>query len=80
MFRTGDYVYPVDLPRRVLCRVSQAESARTTTGAFQILTLEPLKWPGRPAVGPQPVLRFDQDVRRAGTRDLWHASVADEAA
>ena len=80
MFRTGDYVYPVDLPRPLLCRVRLAESAQTTRGAFQILTLEPLEGPWRAAAPPDPVLRFDQDVRRAGTRQLWQASVTDAAA
>jgi len=80
MFRTGDYVYPVDLPRRLLCRVSLVDSAQTTRGAFQILTLEPLEGVWRQAFTPDPVLRFDQDVRRAGTRDLWQASVADVTA
>ena len=80
MFRTGDYVFPVDLPRRLLCRVAEADTAQTTTGVFQILTLEPLQgpwWEERPG---DPVIRFDRDVRRAGTRELWHARVADAAA
>src|SRR5438270_10271 len=41
-FRPGDYVYPADLPRRLLCRVAAAESGRTRTGAFQLLTPEAL--------------------------------------
>ncbi len=80
MFRTGDYVIPVDLPRSVLCRVAQAESAHTSTGAFQILTLEPLQGPWREEHPRDPVIRFDQDVRRAGTRELWQTRVDDAAA
>ena len=26
MYQTGDYVYPADMPRRLLCRVAEAES------------------------------------------------------
>ena len=79
MFRAGDYVVPVDLPRRSLCRVAETESAATSGGAYQILTLEPLAGPLR-AVACAPVLRFDRDVRRAGTRELWQLSVGDIAA
>ena len=79
MFRTGDYVFPVDLPRQLLCRVAQAESAQTRSGVFQILTLEPLQGPWRDRHPTDPVLRFDGDVRRAGTRELWHVRVADAA-
>ena len=38
-FQPGDYVYPADLPQRLLCRVTEAESGRTEMGPFQILTL-----------------------------------------
>ena len=76
MFRTGDYVFPVGLPRQLLCRVAEADTARTTGGLFQILTLEPLQGPWREGHAGDPVIRFDQDVRRAGTRELWQAGVA----
>jgi len=76
MFRTGDYVFPVDLPRQLLCRVAEAENARTRSGVFQILTLEPLQGPWREGYPSAPVIRFDGDVRRAGTRELWHVRVA----
>jgi hypothetical protein len=73
MFHLGDYVYPVDLPRRLLCRVAGAEIGRTATGPFQILTLEPLEgpWRGWPEAGA--VVRFDEDVQPACARDLWRA-------
>src|SRR6202040_3199162 len=41
-YQTGDYVYPADLPRRLLCRVRQTESLTVRTGTSQILKLEPL--------------------------------------
>jgi len=67
-FQPGDYVYPADLPRRLLCRVTAAESGRTETGPFQILTLEPLAGPWS-AWGESPLLvRFDADVTRAEAR------------
>lgn len=80
MFRTGDYVFPVDLPRRLLCRVAETDTGQTTSGVFQILTLEPLQGPWREERTRDPVIRFDQDVRRAGTRELWQARSADAMA
>ena len=44
MLELGDYVYPLDLPRRVLCRVEELESVRGA-GGFQILKLKPLEGP-----------------------------------
>ena len=61
-FRPGDYVYPADLPRRLLCRVAAAESGRTRTGAFQILTLEPLEKPWSDWRDRTLILRLDEDV------------------
>jgi len=61
MYRAGDYVYPADLPRRVLCRVAAAESAVTAAGAFQILTLEPLEGPWQSRLGER-LVRFDEAV------------------
>ena len=79
-FRPGDYVYPADLPRRLLCRVAAAESGRTRTGTFQILTLEPLEKPWSDWPGPNLVVRFDEAVRPAPARDLWRGAVGRPAA
>ncbi len=73
-FRPGDYVYPADLPRRLLCRVATAESGRTRTGAFQILTLEALARPWSDWPHPDLIVRFGEAVRRAPARDLWRAT------
>ena len=75
-FRTGDIVYPADLPRRLLCRVTCAESGRTRTGSFQILTLEPLAKPWNEWHEAPLIVRFDDDVLAADTRELWRASMA----
>jgi hypothetical protein len=75
-FRTGDYVYPADLPQRLLCRVTCAESGSTRTGPFQILTLEPLAKPWNEWLGASLIVRFDHDVLAADTRELWRAPVA----
>ena len=61
VYRPGDYVYLADMPRRLLCRVAGADSARNQAGRYQILTLEPLEgpwvsWPGTY------LLRFDESV------------------
>jgi hypothetical protein len=45
MYHTGDFVYPTDLPRRFLCRVTEEESFRVQTGTAQILKLAPLEGP-----------------------------------
>jgi hypothetical protein len=42
MFQPGDYVYPTDLPLRLLCRVTQAESLNPGGEGFQVLRLTPL--------------------------------------
>jgi hypothetical protein len=67
-YRAGDYVYPANLPRRVLCRVACAEPATTPTEAFQILTLEPLDGPWRAV---DRIVRLDADVLPASAHDLW---------
>jgi hypothetical protein len=59
-FQTGDYVYPVDLPRRVLCRVTRVE----TSDGVQILTLQALDKPWSDLDRPL-IVRLDGDVRRA---------------
>jgi hypothetical protein len=67
-YRTGDYVFPTDLPRRFLCRVSQAETFSVGSERSQILQLQPLE-------GPWPagtiLIRLHPSVVRAGARDLW---------
>ena len=68
MYRAGDYVYPADLPRRVLCRVATADSAVTAAGAFQILTLEPLEVHWQSRLGDR-LVRFDEAVRPALSGD-----------
>jgi hypothetical protein len=76
VYQLGDYVYPADLPRRLLCRVAATESGRTRTGAFQILTLEPLEGPWRGWPDTSQVVRLDEDVLPAHARDLWRAHTA----
>ncbi len=71
MFQLGDYVYPTDLPRRLLCRVARTETGKTHTGTFQILTLEPLEGPWRGSPDTRQVVRLDEDVLPASARDLW---------
>ena len=71
MYQPGDYVYPVDLPRRCLCRVASAESARTDDGAFQILTLEPVEKPQSDWPDGTLLVRLDENVLPAPARDLW---------
>ena len=68
MYQTGDYVYPADLPRRLLCRVAEAES----WGTFQILKLRPLEGPWPPGTH---LIRLDEGVRAARVR----ASLLSEA-
>jgi hypothetical protein len=70
-YRAGDYVYPSDLPRRVLCRVACAEPGTTPTGAFQILTLEPLEGPWRSWREVGRIIRLDADVLPVAPRGLW---------
>lgn len=76
MYRPGDYVYPVDLPQRWLCRVARVDSARAADGTFQILTLEPLEGPWRTFGRTPELVRFDADVQPAGTRALWTAGAS----
>jgi len=73
-FQAGDYVYPADLPRRLLCRVTCAESGRTRTGPFQILTLEPLGKPWNEWDDSPLIVRLDEHVRRVLAQDLWTAA------
>jgi hypothetical protein len=75
-FRPGDYVYPADLPRRLLCRVACAESGTTRTGAFQILTLEPVEKPQCDWPEGTFLVRLDENVLPAPARDLWRTGTA----
>ena len=67
-YRTGDYVFPTDLPRRFLCRVEKAETFSVGDERSQILRLTPLEgpWPSGTAL-----IRLDPSVMPAGPRDLW---------
>jgi hypothetical protein len=58
----GDYVYPADMPRRLLCRVAQAEAGNTAAGAFQILMLEPLEGPWHEWPDTGLIVRLGEDV------------------
>ena len=49
LYEVGDYVFPVDLPRRVICRVEAVDRVAIQGGEMiQILTLAPLSGPWRP--------------------------------
>ena len=49
LYDIGDYVFPVDLPRRVVCRVDAVDRVAIQGGEMiQILTLAPLGGPWRP--------------------------------
>jgi hypothetical protein len=63
MYRAGDHVYPADLPRRFLCRVSEVEAFRLPTGDRQLLRLVPLEGPWPPGTI---LIRPDKAVRPAG--------------
>jgi len=58
----GDYVYPADMPRRLLCRVARAENGSTKDGSFQILMLEPLEGPWREWPDTRLIVRLGEDV------------------
>ena len=71
LYQPGDYVYPADLPRRLLCRVQQAETLKLRGGVAQMLRLEPLE-------GPWPtgtkLIRLDEYVMPVQPRQLWRGS------
>jgi hypothetical protein len=76
MYHTGDFVYPTDLPRRFLCRVTEEESFRVQTGTAQILKLAPLEGPW-----PEGTLLVRPDVWvRAARRGCTSAALRDLAA
>ena len=62
MFQPGDYVYPTDLPLRLLCRITQVESLNPGGEGFQVLKLTPLEGPWK--AGAQ-LVRFASSVRPA---------------
>ena len=68
MYQPGDYVYPVDLPRPMLCRVVAAEVVHAPGAQFQILRLKPLAgtwWPPGTRL-----VRLDEAVVLAQTHDV----------
>jgi hypothetical protein len=71
IYQPGDYVYPADLPRPMLCRVTRAENLAIRKGTPQVLKLEPLEgpWPSGTAL-----VRFDEYVLPARPRQLWQSS------
>jgi hypothetical protein len=74
-YQPGTYVYPVDLPRRVLCRIAAVETHRTRCGVFQILELVPLDGPWRSGTR---LVRLDDAVAPAQVRQLWRSATAND--
>ena len=75
MFQPGDYVYPTDLPLRLLCRVAHAESLNPGGEGFQVLKLTPLEGPWKAgtefirfADGVRPYVRLAQGSPRTRIR------------
>ncbi len=68
LYQPGDYVYPADLPRPIVCRVEDVESLRVGREVSQVLKLEPLE-------GPWPagtlLIRLDAAVVPVPARTLW---------
>jgi hypothetical protein len=60
-YRCGDHVYPLDLPRKYLCRVVGTEDWKVHGRNTQVLKLQPLE-------GPWPkgtlLVRADKNVER----------------
>ena len=66
LYDIGDYVFPVDLPRRVVCRVDAVDRVAIQGGEMiQILTLTPLGGPWRPGTH---LSRLDGAVAPANDR------------
>ena len=64
MYQVGDQVVPVDLPRRLVCRVTAADDVPLAGGdSAQILTLQPLGGPWEHGTN---LVRLDSAVRPAG--------------
>jgi hypothetical protein len=72
IYQPGDYVYPADLPRPLLCRVRGAERLGLRKGTSQVLRLEPLEgpWPAGTTL-----VRLDEYVLPARPRQLWQGSM-----
>ena len=68
LYQPGDYVYPADLPRPIVCRVQDVESLSVGRDVSQVLKLEPLD-------GPWPsgtlLIRLDAAVVPIPPRTLW---------
>ena len=62
MFQPGDYVYPTDLPLRLLCRITHVESLNPGGEGFQVLKLTPLAGPWNARAQ---LVRFSEGVRPA---------------
>lgn len=71
LYHVGDWVFPADLPRPVLCRVTQTERLDGRAGGGQILRLAPF-------AGPWPagtkLVRLDDWVRPVDPRELWQTA------
>jgi len=67
-YECGDYVCPTDLPRRFVCKISDAETVGLGAETIQILKLEPME-------GPWPVgtflIRLDASVVPVVSADRW---------
>ena len=64
VYQVGDQVVPVDLPRRLVCRVEATDEVALGGGASgQILTLRPLDGPWEQGTT---LVRLDNAVRPAG--------------
>ena len=66
-YRAGDYVCPTDLPRRFVCKITQAERIDVGTTDSQILKLRPLEgpWPPRTVL-----IRLDTGVLPADRKEV----------
>lgn len=64
VYQVGDRVIPVDLPRRLVCRVASTDEVPLRDGeCAQILTLQPLDGPWEQGTT---LVRLDSAVRPAG--------------
>ena len=64
VYQVGDRVVPMDLPRRLVCQVEEADDvALAGGGSGQILTLRPLDGPWEQGTT---LVRLDVAVRPAG--------------
>lgn len=71
-YQVGDRVVPVDLPRRLVCRVEATDEVALGDGASgQILTLRPLDGPWEQGTT---LVRLDVAVRPASGPPAGHAS------